>query len=301
MNKQWATLVRLIITIAIWLIVIIYAHKLGHLYLDDLKATINTPYLSVTAQIVFFTILISAIWVSLPFLPKLNLRIIAFIGFWISLFAIGHELSHTGLQHFKDYLGYPSRDIAMGMLLAAGLIYLLILAIPFVPGVELGIIIILLFGVEGALMAYGATIAGILLSFSVGRLLPYSKTQKLLDYFGLTASAQNPEATFQNLVAGRNALVSWLGNLFLNHRYLALAICLNLPGNSIIGGGGGIGFICGLSRQFRWRGFILTLIVAASPVPLLYLMGLVQFEPMLENHGPLHAILEFLESLTAHQ
>lgn len=55
----------------------------------------------------------------------------------------------------------------------------------------------------------------------------------------------------------------------LRHRYLAIAVALNIPGNTVIGGGGGISLAAGMSRLFgSWR-FVLTLAVAVAPVPLL--------------------------------
>jgi len=43
--------------------------------------------------------------------------------------------------------------------------------------------------------------------------------------------------------------------LLLRHRYLALAAALNIPGNYIIGGGGGIALFAGVSRLFSVTGF----------------------------------------------
>lgn len=43
---------------------------------------------------------------------------------------------------------------------------------------------------------------------------------------------------------------------------------LNLPGNALIGGGGGIALMAGMSRLFSFPLFLLSLTVAVSPVPL---------------------------------
>jgi hypothetical protein len=65
-------------------------------------------------------------------------------------------------------------------------------------------------------------------------------------------------------------------NLFLfNSRYFIIAILINLPGNTIIGGGGGIALLCGM------KGFILTIAIASSPIPLLLLFGMIQIETLL--------------------
>ena len=56
--------------------------------------------------------------------------------------------------------------------------------------------------------------------------------------------------------------------LALSYRYVAMAVAVNTPGNSIIGGGGGIMIIAGLSGIFAPLSTFLTIIVAVSPVPL---------------------------------
>jgi hypothetical protein len=59
----------------------------------------------------------------------------------------------------------------------------------------------------------------------------------------------------------------------LKHRYLAIAIALNLPGNALIGGGGGIGLISGMSRLYPFPRYILLVSLAITPLPLLLLAG----------------------------
>jgi len=53
-----------------------------------------------------------------------------------------------------------------------------------------------------------------------------------------------------------------------------LALLINLPGNSLIGGGGGILLVAGPSRLFSLPALVVTLILATAPVPLaVWLMG----------------------------
>ena len=60
----------------------------------------------------------------------------------------------------------------------------------------------------------------------------------------------------------------------VRHRHLALAGALNLPGNFLIGGGGGIALIAGVSKLYSVTGFVLTSAIAVAPVPLaVYLLG----------------------------
>ncbi len=49
-------------------------------------------------------------------------------------------------------------------------------------------------------------------------------------------------------------------------------MALNIPGNTLIGGGGGISLAAGMSRLFRvWR-FLLVLAIAVAPVPLIIVL-----------------------------
>jgi len=60
----------------------------------------------------------------------------------------------------------------------------------------------------------------------------------------------------------------------VRYRYVNLAALINIPGNSVIGGGGGIAFISGLSGVFRPIPTILTIALATAPVPLtIWLFG----------------------------
>lgn len=54
----------------------------------------------------------------------------------------------------------------------------------------------------------------------------------------------------------------------LRHRHLAIAAALNLPGNAIIGGGGGIGLAAGFSRLVSLPVYVLTVGLAVAPLPL---------------------------------
>ncbi len=65
----------------------------------------------------------------------------------------------------------------------------------------------------------------------------------------------------------------------MRYRYLALAVALNVPGNYLIGGGGGIALFAGVTRLYSIPGFLLTIIVAVAPVPLAVMMFGIEFLP----------------------
>jgi len=46
-----------------------------------------------------------------------------------------------------------------------------------------------------------------------------------------------------------------------------LILTLNIPGNSLVGGGGGIAFIAGLSGLFSYPAYLATILIAVAPVP----------------------------------
>jgi hypothetical protein len=51
-----------------------------------------------------------------------------------------------------------------------------------------------------------------------------------------------------------------------------------MPGNSILGGGGGIAIVSGASRLYRWKWYLPTVVLTTSPVPLLVYFGFIQLE-----------------------
>ena len=81
--------------------------------------------------------------------------------------------------------------------------------------------------------------------------------------------------------AGRKHFPSWLKSYLLRYRYIAIAILVNLPGNYVLGGGGGISIACGTNRRNSWKGFFVTIVLAVSPVPILVYLGIIQVEAFL--------------------
>ena len=159
------------------------------------------------------------------------------------------------------------RTIMMSAALYAGL-----LAIPFVPGAEIGIGLMVMLGPQISLLVYVCTLVGLSISFVVGRLIPLSVLIRFFRELGLERSATLLETIepldkrerIQFLVnKAPKRIVPWL----LRYRYLALAVALNIPGNYLIGGGGGIALFAGVSRLFSAPGFFVTILLAVAPVP----------------------------------
>lgn len=294
---------RILLTVIAWVALITYSHHLGHKYIGGIKEIFESPISQLGAQVVLLSALIYLITLSLPVLPNPRVRGLSILIFWMFLLVLGHQLSHQGLHELQDVLTSSGYEIGLLALAMSGIAYLLILSLPFVPGVELGLLIMVLFGRDGVIAAYLATIGGLCLAYAAAWSLPKEITSRWMSRLGLSDAAEDPGAAINGMVANAKVtgkLAGRFGSFLLNHRHLTLAACLNLPGNSVLGGGGGIAFLCGLSGQFHWRRFILTIVLATAPIPILVLFGLVSLEPLLERHGIVHDLLRFVEGFFIH-
>jgi hypothetical protein len=168
----------------------------------------------------------------------------------------------------------------IGVLITGGMIYSLLLSLPFVPGVELGILLMCVFGKVGIVFVYFATIIGLNLAFLMGRIVPKKWVESLLKKLGLFHSSNNQSDEIVSMLDNFLCNKNWLRNLLLNYRYLVIGILFNMPGIYLIGGGGGISLVCGISRNIAFKWFLLTVVLAVSPVPLLVFFGVIQLEAL---------------------
>ena len=162
-------------------------------------------------------------------------------------------------------------------LMVSSIIFGLLVAIPFVPGVELGITLIAMFGPPVVFLVYLSTLIGLSISFIIGRLISLRSLVTLFENLKLKRSSQllnkvEPLKMEDRLKFLISQAPSRLVPFLIRHRYIALAILVNLPGNILIGGGGGISLIAGASRLFSLPGFLITITLAVSPVPLAILI-----------------------------
>ncbi len=158
------------------------------------------------------------------------------------------------------------------ILLTALLVYALLIATPFVPGVEIGFALLLLRGAAIAPAVYGATVAGLILAYLIGRLVPEAALERTLRDLKLTRAANLIEryramSIERRQTALQSGLPKWLALPAVRYRYLALGLLINLPGNVIFGGGGGLMLAAGLSRLFAPTKTIVTLLIAVLPLP----------------------------------
>jgi hypothetical protein len=204
------------------------------------------------------------------------LAILTTIALWLD-YRIRGELGIA-----EKFLTYARGEWGRGVLIAGGILYSLLLSLPFVPGVELGILLMCIFGKEGIVFVYLATVAGLSLAFLIGRLIPSRWIDSGLERLGNSPSCSSQSDEIEKMAdcisAGLKHLPSWLKSYLVKYRYFTIAILVNLPGNYILGGGGGIAIACGTRRRISWKGFLLTIVLAVSPVPILVYLGIIQLE-----------------------
>ena len=185
----------------------------------------------------------------------------------------------------KKFAEFVDGQWGPGILIGGGILYVLLLSLPFVPGVELGVVLMCVFGKEGIVFVYFATIAGLSLAFLMGRLLPKNWIEPRLQKLGFSQTCDDQVDEIEGMLDKLSLNQIFCGSRFRSflskYRYLAIGVLFNTPGNYLIGGGGGISLACGISRSISWKWFLLTVVLAVSPVPLLALFGVIQLEAFL--------------------
>ncbi len=205
---------------------------------------------------------------------KLLVKILLLIGCLV-LINYGGGL----VVHKLNFQLWPEHEhLIVTMLWLSIGVYILWMAMPFVPGIELGLALMVMLGPPGVVLVYVCTLLSLSLSFAVGRLIPLKAFARFLGWLHLNKARDlvlklepmNPQERFDILLqSAPSKIVPFL----LQHRYLMIALILNLPGNALIGGGGGIGLIAGMSKLYTFPRFFLLISVAITPLPLLFLAG----------------------------
>lgn len=203
-------------------------------------------------------------------LLRLSLRVLALLA----IAFIAQALVMAGIRA-TDTLPDSTRGATqISLVVLVLLLYAGMIAIPFVPGVEIGVTLLLLRGADVAPFVYLATLCGLLLAYFAGRALPYRwlhdafldlrlhRACALLDRI----AELSPERRLATL---RARLPAWLGPYLVRYRYLMLAVALNVPGNSVVGGGGGLCLLAGFSKLYLPGGTIAALALGTLPIPLL--------------------------------
>jgi hypothetical protein len=168
------------------------------------------------------------------------------------------------------------------MIMLGAAAYIGLLALPFVPGAEIGLAMLAAFGAAIAPLIYICTVASMLLAYTVGRFLPVELLERALSAMRMRRAADlvaraaplSGEDRVAMLLEGQSARAMQFA---IRYRYVGLALAVNMPGNSVIGGGGGIMLMAGLSGIFSPLATVATITLAVSPVPLAMVFFGLQF------------------------
>nr|NIS74056.1 hypothetical protein [Deltaproteobacteria bacterium] len=200
-------------------------------------------------------------------------KIALFLGILIFLnYAMGWLADLVAFQMWPEYA-----DMAVVLLLTSIVFYILLLAIPFLPGIEVGLMLMAMLGTKGIVIVYLSTVLSLSLSFLFGRLLPPRYLARVFGWFHLSRARDLVTSletldTEERLRFLLQSAPSRILPFLLRHRYLIIGILFNLPGNAIIGGGGGIGLIAGISRLFPYPKYLLLTCLAITPGPICFIL-----------------------------
>ncbi len=178
------------------------------------------------------------------------------------LWAIAALMAFTSFYYLDNDGAVRARllEISQNMstfdFLVISLIYSLMLAIPFIAGVEIGICLMAFFGLKGIFAAYVGTVLGLSLAYFLGKRV------------GRFYTLQQKDLTIVKRIRAFSFYVP---------RWLSLALLINTPGNAIFGGGGGIAMAFGMERNVTNTVFFSVITLATLPVPLLVYFGFIQF------------------------
>ena len=194
---------------------------------------------------------------------------------------LGLNLTGTWLGHQINFQIFPRHDPALhAAVMAAMAIYILLMATPFMPGIEVGIAVMILLGHKSSLLIYMCTLVALSVSYLIGRFFPLHLVQRFLQWLYLEKASElvsqlEPLNRYERLNLINKKAPKKIAPLLLNHLYLTIAVVLNLPGNALIGGGGGIGLVVGMSGVVPFYKYLATVAIAVLPVPLIiYLQGI---------------------------
>lgn len=209
-------------------------------------------------------------------MPKV-LRILLVVLAILGIAYLANQAGDWIGQRLKMEITPENEDVIFGATVIAIILYALLISLPFVPGIEIGIGLLVMFGTPMVIPVYLSTVIGLTLGFFIGRLVPEKVLCGCFDFLGMTRVSQMLRELARKPVQERmNLLVerapSRIVPFLLRHRYIAIAASFNIPGNSVIGGGGGIAFVAGLSRLFSFPLYFLAVVIGVSPVTILFLI-----------------------------
>ena len=204
---------------------------------------------------------------------QLVAKIVVLVGFLVFFHQIG-----TWIADQISFQLWPRHAATFFPFLVIALVtYMLLLAIPFLPGIEMGLMLMSMLGAPGIILVYLATVLALSLSFFFGKLIPPRVIVRVLEWFHLQRAqelvkALEPLASEERFRFLVERAPSRIVTLLMRHRYLLVAVLFNLPGNALVGGGGGVSLIAGMSKLFPFRKYLLLIALATTPGPIFFLL-----------------------------
>lgn len=201
---------------------------------------------------------------------RIALKAFVLVGMLVAAKYAGDQVLKQLTPHLT-----PSTEPALHRLIMIAIAaYILLMMLPFVPGVEIGLGMMVMFGPKIVPLVYGSTVLALALSFLIGRLVPQQSVIEMFDILRFKRAAGllrqlYPLDADERLQFILNNRSSRIVPFLLRHRYIALMAAINLPGNALIGGGGGISLVSGFSRIFSFSGFLIAVALAVAPVPIM--------------------------------
>lgn len=199
------------------------------------------------------------------------------IGFYVVLLALGWIAGKFLLGVAIPEMRPMNEPLIHRIMMWALVVFIVSAAIPFVPGAEIGLTLLLVFGGQASPIVYTGMVGALLLSYGIARVVPLHVLSGLAGWLGLKRVAafivdlsDIPPQERPGFVSGR--LTGRFGKGLMRNRYVVLAILLNMPGNSALGGGGGLAFLAGISGCYRFWPYLVSVLVAVAPVPLIFLL-----------------------------
>lgn len=202
-----------------------------------------------------------------------KLRIMTLVGFILLLCALG-VWSNQYLHHQIWPINTDQNYLFIGALV---LIYAICMILPFMPAIELGLVLLALLDIQGVLMLYLLTVFSLSISYAIGKLIPvqvlkrlfqFLHFQKASDLLCASGECDDKEQINRFLEHAPKRFIPFL----LRHRYWVFGVAVNTPGNMLLGGAGGIAMMSGVSRLFNFKTFVFAVLVAVSPLPILVIL-----------------------------
>ena len=194
---------------------------------------------------------------------------------YVTLIVLGAGLGPLLPEIAWPYV-YPAHDESPRWMVAGAIVaYAIVMAVPFVPAAEIGLTLLFLFGPQVALLVYLSTVLALMLPYLIGRAVPSDLCASALGSLGLRRAsdlarrlaALDANARLDMLLAQGPARFI---PVLLRHRYVALAVALNLPGNTLLGGGAGIALCAGICGLYSPSGFVVAVAIAVAPMPIAF-------------------------------